>query len=385
MKIGLSLSGGGVRAAVFHLGGLARLAKTPRWSDICFLSTVSGGSLCAALVFEKAGQRWPSADALLKEVLPEIRTQLTTFDLERRYMLLTALNPNWWFRGRAPLIARLIRKHWGISGDVSQMPEFPRWEICATCYETGKSFRFSRKRMGDYVANYVVTPTFPLAEAVAASAAVPGLIGPLTLDATKFKWHKYAPGGTEPTVPIDPIADRISLWDGGVYENLGMEAHYKPQEGLRKEIDFLIISDASRPLKIETRRFQFGLPPYRPPFRLIDVATEQARALRLRTFVDFLDKNPRSGVILAMGNTVDQIVKKARANRPARWTSQEFLDVDAVRRVASMPTTLRRLSESEYDMVFRHGYEVTDATMHSYNHFGFDPIPTDRPAAERAK
>lgn len=375
MKIGLSLSGGGVRATVFHLGALARLAETARWSEVCFLSTVSGGSLCAALVFEKAGQRWPSADALLSDVLPKIRTQLTTFDLERRYMLLTALNPKWWFQGRASLIARLIRKHWGIVGDVSQMPDFPRWEICATSYETGKSFRFSRKRMGDYIANYVVTPTFPLAEAVAASAAVPGLIGPLPLDATKFKWHKYAPGGTEPTVPIDPISDRISLWDGGVYENLGAEALYKPQEGLRKEIDFLIISDASRPLKLETRRFQLGLPPYKPPFRLLDVATEQARALRLRTFVGFLSQNPRAGVVLAMGNTVEQIIGKAKAERPERWALKKFLDDQSVRRVASMPTTLRKLSEPEFDSVFRHGYEVAEATFHAYNHSAFDPNP----------
>jgi NTE family protein len=354
MKIGLSLSGGGVRATVFHLGALARLAETPRWSEITFLSTVSGGSLCAALVFENAGQQWPSADVFRHEVLPKVRTQLTTFDLERRYMLLTVLNPRWWCSGRAPLIAKLIRKHWGIVGDVSQMPDLPRWEICATCYETGKSFRFSRKRMGDYVTNYVVAPKFPLADAVAASAAVPGLIGPLMLDATKFKWHKYG--------------------SGGVYENLGVEALYKPQEGLRKEIDFLIISDASRPLMLETRRLQFGLPPYKPPFRLIDVATEQARALRLRTFIGFLNQSPRSGLVLAMGNTVDQIVRKANSKRAARWTTRTFLDEPAVRRVAGMPTTLRQLSESEYDLVFRHGYEVAEATMHAYNHSAFDPV-----------
>lgn len=374
MKIGLSLSGGGVRATVFHLGVLARLAETPRWSEICFLSTVSGGSLCAALVFEKAGQKWPSADSFRDDVLPKIRAQLTTFDLQRRYTILAALNPRWWFGGRAALIGKLIRKHWGIVGDVSQMPEFPRWEICATCYETGKSFRFSRKRMGDYVANYVVTPTFPLADAAAASAAVPGLIGPLVLNAAKFNWHKYAPRGTEPTIPVEPIADRISLWDGGVYENLGVEALYKPQEGLREEIDFLIISDASRPLKLETRRFQPKLPPYKPPFRLIDVATEQARALRLRTFFGFLKQNPRSGMVLAMGNTVDQIIQKSNSKYPARWDSQKFLSEQAVRCVANMPTTLRRLNESEYDLVFQHGFEVADATMHAYNHSVFDPI-----------
>ncbi|HVA65316.1 MAG TPA: patatin-like phospholipase family protein [Elusimicrobiota bacterium] len=373
MKIGLALSGGGVRATVFHLGTLARLAESPRWADIKFVSTVSGGSLCIALVFEKSGQRWPGEQTFLTDVLPKIKALLTTFDLEARYKLCLFLNPRWWLTGRAGLIARLIRKHWGIVGNVSQMPDSPRWEICATCYETGKNWRFSRKRMGDYIANYVVSPAFPLAEAVAASAAVPGMIGPLSLDAAKHIWLKYAPGGADPTIPAEPLARTLTLWDGGVYDNLGTEVMFKPQGGLRPEIDFLIISDASRPLRLETRRFQLGLPPYVPPFRLIDVATDQARALRLRTFLEFLSRYPTSGAVLRMGNTVESILKKATSQRPARWAGKRFMDESAVLSAAGIETTLRRLSESEYDGLFQHGYEVADATLHAYGHTAFNP------------
>jgi NTE family protein len=177
MKIGLALSGGGVRATVFHLGVLKRIAECPeRWQDISFISTVSGGSLCIALVFEKAGRRWPDAMEFLEKCLPEIRHLLTSFDLQGRYGLILRTQPWQFLHGRAPLIAGLIRKHWGITSDVIHMPDSPRWVICATCYETGKSWRFSKTRMGDYIANYVKSPKFSLAEAEAASAAVPGLI-----------------------------------------------------------------------------------------------------------------------------------------------------------------------------------------------------------------
>lgn len=372
MKIGLALSGGGVRSTVFHLGVLKRIADSQRWQDITFLSTVSGGSLCIALVFEKAGQCWPTAQQFSGHCLPEIRALLTSCDLEGRYKKLLFTKPWLFLQGRASVIAKLIRVHWGITGNVSQMPDPPRWEICATCYETGKNWRFSKKRMGDYLANYVIAPEFPLAEAAAASAAVPGVIGPLRLETAKYRWHKFAKNGGEPTVEAKPIASHLTLWDGGVYENLGVEAMFKPQEGLREEVDFLITSDASKPLGIETRRFQLGIPPYLPPFRLIDVATDQVRAFRLRTIIGFLEKNQNAGVVLRMGNTVAGILKAAKKDSPASWIGRSFLSDTEVKMAAALETTLRKLSGDEYARLFRHGYEVAETTLFAYDHRAFD-------------
>jgi NTE family protein len=372
MKIGLALSGGGVRATVFHLGVLKRIADSQRWQDITFLSTVSGGSLCIALVFEKAGQCWPTRQKFSEYCQPEIRRLLTSSDLEGEYKKLLFTKPWLFLQGRASVIAKLIRKHWGITSNVSQMPDPPRWEICATCYETGKNWRFSKKRMGDYLANYVIAPEFPLAEAAAASAAVPGVIGPLRLETSKHRWHKFAKNGNEPTIEVKPIASHLTLWDGGVYENLGVEAMFKTQEGLREEVDFLITSDASKPLGIETRRFQWGIPPYLPPFRLIDIATDQVRAFRLRTIIGFFEKNQNAGVVLRMGNTVAGILKSARKGSPGSWTGRSFLSDTEVQMAAGLETTLRKLSEDEYDRLFRHGYEVTETTLFAYDHRAFD-------------
>jgi len=372
MKIGLALSGGGVRATVFHLGVLKRIADTPRWQDITFLSTVSGGSLCIALVFEKAGQRWPTPQQFLEHCLPEIRRLLTTCDLQGQYERLLFRKPWLFLQGRASVIAKLILEHWGITSNVSQMPDPPRWEICATCYETGKNWRFSKKRMGDYLTNYVIAPEFPLAEATAASAAVPGVIGPLRVETAKYRWHKYAKNSNEPTIEVAPIASHLTLWDGGVYENLGVEAMFKPQEGLREEVDFLITSDASKPLGIETRRLQWGIPPYLPPFRLIDVATDQVRAFRLRVIIGFLEKNQNAGVVLRLGNTVAGILKSAKKDAPASWAGREFLSDTQVHLAAGLETTLRKLSVEEYDRLFRHGYEVAETTLFAYDHRTFD-------------
>jgi NTE family protein len=371
MKIGLAFSGGGVRATAFHLGVLRRLAESNRWLDISFISTVSGGSLCIALVFEVAGQKWPAAESYLHDCLPTIRTLLTTTDIEGEYKIECLARPWTFFTGRASIISSLLQKHWGIKGNVSQMPEAPRWTICATCYETGKCWRFSRARMGDYLTNYVINPSFPLADAVAASAAVPGIIGPLRVATEKYDWFGYPEGGDAPGVPTEPIAEHLSLWDGGIYDNLAVEAIFKPK-GFRPDVDFLIASDASRPLGIETRRLRWGMPWFLPPFRLIDIATDQVRAIRVRNIVRHLEANAKSGVLLRMGNEAVRIFKGAKVAVPGKWIDRTFQSASDVAAVAGLETTLRRLSEAEFDRIAQHGYEVADVTLFAYGHNAFD-------------
>src|ERR1700704_2282781 len=50
-KVGLALSGGGFRAAFFHVGVLARLAELDILPKVEVISTVSGGSIVGALYY----------------------------------------------------------------------------------------------------------------------------------------------------------------------------------------------------------------------------------------------------------------------------------------------------------------------------------------------
>ena len=56
-KVGLALSGGGHRAALYHLGVLARLADVGALRDVEVISTVSGGSIVGALYYLALKQR----------------------------------------------------------------------------------------------------------------------------------------------------------------------------------------------------------------------------------------------------------------------------------------------------------------------------------------
>ena len=55
-RLGLALSGGGFRAAFFHLGVLARMAELDLLRQLEVLSTVSGGSVIGAMYYLKVRQ-----------------------------------------------------------------------------------------------------------------------------------------------------------------------------------------------------------------------------------------------------------------------------------------------------------------------------------------
>ena len=353
-RIALAFSGGGVRATVFHLGVLARLARQDLLSQVKIVSSVSGGSLAAGLVFAASGYRWPSSSQYLQEVVPQIHELLTTCDLQRSYITRSMMFPWRIASGRASILGELIDRQWGIAGDLADLPISPRWIINATCYETGKNWRFGRDQMGDYQTKYINNPDFRLSHALAASAAVPGLIGPLVVKSRHYPWTEFRDDAWH---PIEPKYKRLHLWDGGVYDNLGVESLFKPGQGLQGDTDFLIVCDASRPLSSQNRGKRFRPSYLKASMRLVDVATDQVRSLRARMLINFFKENPGSGAYLRIGR------KSKMTNEASSSIATPSLSDDEVNQAAGMETSLRRLSHQEFSLLFRHGYEVADTTL----------------------
>ena len=366
MRIGLALSGGGIRATVFHLGALARLARQALLENISFLSTVSGGSLAVALVRACSGNCWPTSEVYLQDTIQTSRRVLTSRGLDHACLRRMLLSP-WTLRnGRAAALAAALQDCWSVSDLLLDLPDNPRWIINATCYESGKNWRFQKKRMGDYITGYVDSPRLPIALAVAASSAVPGLVGALKIETGQFGWFSYDKSRTPQ--PQSPEFRTITLWDGGVYDNLGVEALFKPSGAYRDGFDFLIVSDASASLEPETR-------PFRAPRRLLDISTDQVRGLRARAVVSHLQRNPGTGAYLKIGNTEERIYREANLPAMAEQITEDSLSASEVREAAAIRTTLRRFTPSEYDLLFAHGHQVADATLSAYCGGLFEPAP----------
>ena len=180
----LCLSGGGFRATLFHLGALRRLNETGVLAKLDTISSVSGGSIMAAMLATRAP--WPvtapiPADVWERDVAAPTR-RFVTQNLRTPAMIGRLLQPWNTSAGVRGLLAG-YRKHLS-SAKLASLPERPRFVFCATdlCY--GVNFVFERARVGDYRLGYLSPPPtdWEVARAVAASSCFPPIFNPLPLD-----------------------------------------------------------------------------------------------------------------------------------------------------------------------------------------------------------
>ena len=332
---------------VFHLGVMKYLAERGLLENVDRISTVSGGSLLVGLLLQQNQMRWPTSEQFLARSNPTLRESLCARSLQwgaARQLL----NPlNWRFLlSRANLLARALQREWQVKGALADLPAEPEWSINGTTAENGKRFRFKRYDIGDYTLGYAPAERFPLASALAVSAAFPGGFGPLTLDARRFEWRRRPWGAPmEETVPVEPVFQRLHLYDGGVYDNMGLEPFF---DGGRKESkvgpSYIICSDAGAPL---ASGFEMGPLNVFRLARVADIMSDQARALRVRAFVDWIKTQPSAGAYMSISMSSTNDSPCASAQHASKF-----------------PTTLRRLTVEEFDQLVSHGYGVAEKVWH---------------------
>lgn len=366
-RIGLALSGGGIRAAVFHLGVLRRLATAGMLEQVTQISTVSGGSLVTGAIFARADGRWPSSQQYVESVLPRMKETLTSGDLfSFRVLGLSGLARESWRIAirRANVLASLLRSQWGIKLKLSDLPISPVWHINTTCYETGKNWRFTRDSMGDWQFGRHYSPDIDLAEAMAASAAVPYVIGALKLDLPAEGWWETDPASKQPLRKKERPFPSVRLWDGGAYENMALEQLYKPMTGL-ENCDILICSDASGPLGKPASILKSLSEGSLASPRLFDIASDQIRALRTRTLLKSILQKEIDGFLFRIGTSARQF-----AGIPG---SIPGLSDEDCARCLNYPTSLTRIATNDFDLLVRHGSEVADMTIAAHGNGRFGP------------
>jgi NTE family protein len=127
-QIGLALSGGGVRAAAFHLGVIKRLAHESLLESVSAVSTVSGGSLATAAIFSEAGTKWPSSERYIQTTYLTIRKKMTSVDLFGMRAIGWSGLRRWnigLLRQRGTALAALLEENWGVNGRVRDLPDTP--------------------------------------------------------------------------------------------------------------------------------------------------------------------------------------------------------------------------------------------------------------------
>ena len=343
LNIGIALSGGGFRASVFHIGVFKVLAENGYMSHIKYISSVSGGSFTVALIFKLNNNQWPTDEEYLQNILPQFQEYFINIGLGEKAILRLLLPKHWKnIFSRANIIAYSLKEDWEITSFLSDLPASPIWEINATTIETGKNWRFSQKKMGDYKFGYIMNPNYPIADAVASSSAFPGFIGRFSIVVSKYKnWHEfdwYSKKFKKKDKAI--MFNKLHLSDGGIYNNLGEEALIdKLGETLIKDINFLIVSDATQSLKILKSKSIFN--PFGRTLRLIDITMDQIKMLRVRTLHNFFDKDSANGLYIQLGQ-YHHLMK----------------DKFNLKKIKNIKTSLFRLSPEEYNELVEYGASI---------------------------
>ncbi|MDV0512611.1 MULTISPECIES: patatin-like phospholipase family protein [Citrobacter freundii complex] len=346
--ISIALSGGGTRAMAFHAGLLKCMAENGVLGNVKNISTVSGGSLLVGLIFKLNDYKWPSSEEYIKYIYPRLRYELCTKSLMAKMAALLIKPCNFqYFLSRANLLSLAIQSLWDIKVPLSKLPGTPDWSINGTTAENGKRFRFKSTSIGDYETGYASADGILLADALSVSAAFPGGIGPFSLDVKNHTWMKKdwgAAEGCEEEVFLP--TNKLRIYDGGVYDNLGLEPFFDQSNGRAKEnIDFIICSDAGAPLK--SGFSYWHLNPWRLK-RVMDIISEQSRSLRVRTFVNYLIRNYSAGYYININNKEND---------------------DALNngiRVGCYPTTLKIFTQEDFDAISSSGFNMMKRSFELY-------------------
>jgi NTE family protein len=357
-KIGLALSGGGIRAIAFHAGVVKFLAEHNLMRKITNISSVSGGSLFTGLVFHISENRWPRDPQYTEKVIPKLRYLMTSTSLQQASMSALMKPSNWKniLHKRGIVIAQVIESLWGIKSVLADLPQTPVWTINGTNAENGQRFRFKNETMGDHKIGYTSARTFKTAKAMAVSAAFPVGIGPIEIDTSRHRWEKEIFPGSGIKERVRPEFKTLHIYDGGLYDNLGTETFYNVGEQdvqLNKSVDFVIISDAGSPFRETQLSDAFSLSRAN---KLIDILMEQSRILRVNSFMNFLKNNGNSGVYISLADVSPLPSPK----------DDEELTASEVTAAREFPTSLDQMTGFEFDSLVKCGYRAAVQNIARY-------------------
>jgi NTE family protein len=221
-RMALCLSGGGFRAALFHLGALRRLNELGVLGRIDTVSSVSGGSILAAHL-ARTVQPWPQPGETFPDWEAKVAMPFRDF-VSSNLRTPALLRRLWRWTGSAAVeaLADLYEKRL-TPQRMGDLPERPRFVFCATDMAYGAPWRFARDWMGDGRIGYAHTPPdLPVAQAVAASSCFPPAFNPLPFRARPEAFVR-AGSAAQDDEWRSLVSSGLTLSDGGLYDNLGLD------------------------------------------------------------------------------------------------------------------------------------------------------------------
>jgi NTE family protein len=346
----LSLSGGGYRAMLFHLGCVWRLNDAKLLGTMRRISSVSGGSITSAVL----GMNWSALgftpanlqaanDAFQNLLVGPIR-KLASTTIDEGAIFGGLFLPGTVSEHVADHYDSLLF-HGKTLQNLPDDTDGPRFVINATNVQSGVLMRFSKPYMRDYRVGQVLNPKLPLALAVAASSAFPPVLSPCEIDAAKHGLT-FEPADKTEDLCFPPYTTDLVLTDGGVYDNLGLEPIWKRYKTI-------FVSDGGGHYKPEPDPHHDWA---RHSFRVLDLIDSQVRALRTRQIVQLLVDGERGGSYWGIRQALTTFGDAAVLPCPLERTKV----------LAEIPTRLKAMEPDLQERLINWGYAVCDASLRKF-------------------
>lgn len=345
-RLGLALSGGGFRAAGFHLGVLRKMDSLGLLDDVEVISCVSGGCIVTGIL----ALNWDQPDRLdrIEEYIKTDRSSLVT-----RSFLDALFDP---CESRVESLAQSYDEDLFHGATLGDLGHAPRVMFNATNSASGKRFSFSAGRakgvagaptealMRDHTVGEFPADDLPLARIVAASSAFPPVFNPMPFE-----------------VPSSEGPREVTLTDGGVYDNLGANPfiYSKKDPGddedadkhlghdWKAAVDYAIVSDGGEPFPMDQDAASSGLGVIA---RLPYIQMEKIRGLTIRLLLTRLEAGEDSPVPLLFSINSEE---------------GEAEEGDA-KEASSVATGLSGLDGPTLARLTRHGGALLEARLQAY-------------------
>ncbi len=335
---------------LFHVGSLWRLNELGLLQKLDRVSSVSGGSITAGtlalnwnkLNFDGRGV----AEQFVACAVEPIR-RLADRTIDTVSVVLGVLGPG----GVADRVAAAYGKHLFGNATLQDLPDTPRFIINATNVQSKALWRFSKPYMRDWRVGKVRTPRISLAAAVAASSAFPPFLSPLRLDLEESDYVPNSGADLQHT----PFTTQVTLTDGGVYDNLGLETAWKRYRTI-------LVSDGGGMYDAEADPKRDWL---RHIYRVFNLIDNQVRSLRKRQVMTSFGNGERNGAYWSVWTDIQDYKLDDALPCPENLT----------RELAATSTRLKALQPRLQERLINWGYAVCDAAMRTFGGVKDGPSP----------
>jgi len=360
IDVGLALSGGGYRAMLFNLGSVWRLNEMGWLRRIDMITSVSGGSILNGVL----ATRWPQliwSSTGVAQNFPQV------IGAPVRKIAGETLDVFAGIEGILSIFSTIADKVTKSYDDQlfdgarlqTHVPDFekgktPRFLFYATSLQTGSSVRIERKRLADYRIGEIPNPDLSVARVVAASSAFPPVLSPVELEFAPQLWLPL-PGAA--LSGRNDLKSRVLLTDGGVYDNMGLEAIWD-------RCGTVLVSDAGAPLDAQASPHTDWT---RQAIRVLDIITEQTRALRRRKLMQDLQQTHEEGREAPVAAVKKGTYWGIRTRIDAYGLPDSMVrDNEKTGELKDIRTRLNEFKPIEQGRLINWGYALADAAMRKW-------------------